>query len=85
MSETQVQPELPDLLVVKGPNLVQKEPNSKTRGQKKGQPLFPNLSAVTKPYEPTLNNLLNANLPQDFTIVAQQQNKYVMKDRKRTT
>jgi len=38
-----------------GPNLAQKRakkgPNSKIRGQKKGQPFFPNLSAVTKSYD----------------------------------
>ena len=28
-------------------------------GPKKEQPLFPNLSAVTKSYEPILSNLLN--------------------------
>jgi len=33
-------------------------------GPKKGQPFFPNLSAVTKSYEPTLSNLLNGNFPQ---------------------
>jgi len=33
-------PGLPELLFAKGPNLVQKEPNSKTWGQKRGQTFF---------------------------------------------
>jgi len=57
---------LPDLLFTKGQNLVQKEPkkepNSKTWGQKKGRPLFANLSAVTKSYETIISNLVNGML-----------------------
>jgi len=79
---------LPDLLFAKRPNLVQKwakkEPNAKKRGQKKGQPFFPNLSTVTESYEPILSNLLNGQCS-SITTVAQQQNKHVMKDCKITT
>jgi len=71
----------------KRPNLVQREPkkpNSNTRGQKRGQLFFPLLTAITKLYEPILSNL-NKWQCSSITIVAQQQNKYMMKDCKRTT
>jgi len=34
------------------------------QGAKKGQPFFPNLSTVTKSYEPLHSNLLNGNVSQ---------------------
>jgi len=46
---------LPDLLLAKGLNLVQKkakkEPNSNTRDQQKDQAFFPILTAITKSCE----------------------------------
>jgi len=61
------------------------EPNSKTRGQK-GQPFFPNLSAVTKSYGPVLRLWQFIKWQSSsLTFVAQQQNKYIIKDSKRTT
>jgi len=55
-------------------------------GQKKGQPLFLNLSAVTKSYQPIISNLLNGMfLNHNCSTTAIQVVKYVMKDRKRTT
>jgi len=57
-------------------------------GQKKGQPLFLNLSAVTKSYQPIISNLLNGmflNHNCSTTAIQVLVVKYVMKDRKRTT
>jgi len=34
------------------------------QGTKKGQPFYPNLSALTKSYEPILSNLWNGSVPQ---------------------
>ena len=53
---------------------------------KKRPTIFPNLSAVTKSYEPILSNLLKGSVPQSSsTIAAQCQNMYMIKDRKITT
>jgi len=46
------------------PEIAKKEPNSKKWGQKKGQPIFPNLLAVTKSYELILSNFVNGSFPQ---------------------
>jgi len=50
-----------------------KEPNSKTWGQKKGQPFCPNSSVVTKSCEPILSNISNGMfLNRDCSATAKQ-------------
>jgi len=52
---------------------------------KMGEAFFSILTIITKSYEHILSNLLNGNVPQSqLTVVAQQKNKYMMKDHKRT-
>jgi len=66
---------LPDLLFAKGPNIAQKRVKFYDKGPNKEPTIFPNLSAVTKSYEPILSNLLNGSVPRSLITIAAQQQK----------
>jgi len=74
---------LPDLLFVKGPNLVQ-EPNSRTRGQERANDFF----KLYQPLQSHLNSYLATFLMAmvlNYNISTAKQVRYMIKDGNRTT